>query len=133
MWTTFIKTLPQTVVGLVLLAALTVFGYTGHVSASDTYNTLLAFIALVGASGLYVLASTWANSNAMPQLIVGVAIIGALVALGLHDVFTSTQLQGIMMLLLTGAAVGTGGVVVASAAAIKAASEKKDPAEVPSQ
>lgn len=117
---TLLKILPQTLVGLVLLGALTVFGYTGHLSAADTYTGLMAFIGLVGASGLYVLASNLSNISAVPHLIVGCAVIGALVALGLHSVFTSNQIVAILGLVFTGTA-ATAGTVVASNAAKAAA------------
>ena len=119
--------LPQTVIGLALLSALTIFGYTGHVTQNDTYIALMGFIGLVGASGLYVLASNWANINALPQLIVGIAIIAALVVLGLHNVFNSGQLSAVLALLLTGTGVGAGGVVVTGAVRSLAQGPKQVP------
>ena len=117
MTSTSLKTiLPPTLVGLVLLGALTVFGYTGHLSAADTYTGLLAFIGLVGASGIYVLASNLTNAAAVPHLIVGIAVVGALIALGLHNVFASAQIVAILGLLLTGTA-ATVGTVQATASA----------------
>ena len=115
MKSTILKLLPQTLVGLVLLAALTVFGYTGHLSPSDTYSALLGLVGLVGASGLYILASTvFTNTSAVPHLIVGIGIIGAVVALGLHDVFASGQITALLTLIFTGTAAGSGAILVAT-------------------
>ncbi len=104
--TTFLKTLPVTIVGLALLAAITVFGYTGHLNAADTYAAIMSLIGLVGATGIYVLASSWSNANALPHLVVGVGILGAVTALGLHNVFGSSQILALLALVVTGTAGG---------------------------
>ncbi len=121
------------IVGLVLLAAVTVFGYTGHLSSSDTYSALFGLIGLVGVSGLYVIASSaFTNTSAIPQLIVGVGIVGALVVLGLHNVFDSAQIQAMLLLIITGAAAGSGGVVVATAARSQQVAAPPAPEPAPS-
>ena len=114
--TTFIRTLPQTLIGLVLLVPVVIFGYTGHFSPSDTYAGIMAMIALVGATGVYILASQWSNSNTLPHLIVGAAIIAGVVALGLHNVFNSGQLLALWTLLAVGTAGGGGAALVTAAA-----------------
>lgn len=112
--TAFLKTLPQTIVGLALLAALTVMGYTGHLSPADTYTAIMGIIGLVGATGLYVLASNWGNMNALPHLICGVGIVVAIVLLGLHNTFNSNQVLAVLGLLLTGTAGSIGAVAAAN-------------------
>ena len=105
----FLKTLPQTIVGLVFLGVITIFGYVGTLSSSSTYQAFLALLTLVGATGIWILASNWENINASPNLIVGLASMIALVILGLHHVFASDQISYTLMLVLMGSAVGVGG------------------------
>ena len=100
----FLKTWPTTVAGLAMLGALTVFGYTGRLSGPDTYNAFLGFLGLVGATGLFILASQFSNANALPHFIVGLATVVAIIVLGLHFVFTNTQILGILFLVFTGTA-----------------------------
>lgn len=113
----FLKTLPQTVIGLVLVAAYTVFGYTGHLNSADTYTALMASIGLVGATGIYILASQFSNMNALPHLIVGVGIVGSVIALGVHGIFNSSQIIAVLGLLFTGTAGSTGALVTTTAPA----------------
>ena len=113
---TFKKTLPQTVIGLVLLVPIIIFGYTGHITSSDAYAGIMAMVGLVGSTGVYILASQWANSNTLPHLIVGVGIIGGVVALGLHNVFNSGQLLALWTLIAIGTAGGGGAAIVTAAA-----------------
>lgn len=124
-----LNSLSQTFVGLVILAALTVFGYTGKLNQADTYTTLMAIIGLVGASGLWILASESDNANAIPHVFLGCAFIGVVIALGVHNVFNSGQIQAIFAVLITGGAVTTGTVVATSA--IKSAALKANRAELP--
>lgn len=112
--TSFLRTLPQTVVGVSLLTTITIFGYTGTLNASSTYVTFMAFLGLVGATGIWVLASTWSNTNAIPHLIIGVLSMAALVILGLHHTFTSDQLAATFGIMLTGSAAGGTAAVVTS-------------------
>lgn len=121
--TTLVKSLPQTVVGLAFLAMITVLGYTGHMTPTDTVTAIWALIGLVGSTGLFVLASQLSNSNAVPHLIVGVAMMAAIVTLGLHDVLHSAQLENFLALLLTGTA---GGGVAAGVTLLR------QPSQVPS-
>ena len=104
----FLKTLPQSIVGLVLLAPIVVFGYTGHLSPADTYAGIMAMVVLVGATGIYVLASNWANENTLPHLIVGTGLIAGVIVLGLHGIFNSNQLLALFTLVAIGTASGAG-------------------------
>jgi hypothetical protein len=126
--TALMKVIPQTVVGLALLAAIVIFGYTGHNNAGDTYALLLSFVGLVGATGLFILASNFANINALPHFILGLAIVAAVVVLGLHNVFTSAETLGVLGLLLTGTAGAAGAVVItANPAAVPTVTQAAQP------
>lgn len=124
--TAFLKTLPQTLVGAALLASVTILGYTGHLNHTDTVTSLWAFIGLLGGTGLYVLASQFSNVNALPHLIVGLGLMGSIVALGVHNVLNSTEIQNFLALIITGTA---GGGVAAGAAVLAAQQNPPPPAD----
>lgn len=104
----------QSVVGLAMVVVVVVLGYTDHLSSATTYTLFLALIGALGASGLWTLASNKPNADAIPHLIIGLALLGALLALALHDVFTDTETQAAFALLLVGSATTTGYVAGAS-------------------
>lgn len=111
---TWARLLPQIVVGLVVLGVVVFLGYDGHLSPADTYAGILSIVGLVGATGVYVLASQFDNVNAIPHLVVGVALIIAVAILGAHNTFNSGQLLGLLALIITGTAGGAGATLVNS-------------------
>ena len=112
----FLRTLPTTIVGLVLLIPVIVFGYTGHLSPADTYAGVMALVGLIGTTGVYILASQWSNENTLPHLIDGVLLIAGVVVLGLHNIFDSAQLLALWTLIAIGTAGGGGAALVTAAA-----------------
>lgn len=105
---TWQKYLVQIAVGAVVLGAIVAFGYTGHLSSSQTYDGIMAFIGVVGASGLLILASTVDNQNAIPHLALGLLLVVGVVILGLHSIFDSAQISAFILLILGPSAIATG-------------------------
>ena len=120
-WPTILRYGAQALVGLALVAFVVVVGYTGHLAPATTYTLFLALGGALGASGLWTLASTKPNADAIPHLIIGLGLLASLLILALHGTFTDTETQAAFALLLTGTATTTGYVAGSNTAAISTA------------
>ena len=103
-------TLP-TLAGMAYLAAIMVLGVTGHLSPPDTFTAIQSLIGLTGATGIYILASNYPNVNAIPHLIMGFAVVAAILILATDNTFSTNQSLALLALIFTGTAGAAVGVV----------------------
>lgn len=102
------RAVAQLVLMVALLAMMTTLAWTGHVSATDTYTTFMVLLGIVGGAGFVVLVSTASNTNLVPHLVFVLLLLGAVGLLADRSIFSSSQVLGIVGLLLGGGAVATG-------------------------
>ena len=109
--TALVKSLPQTLAALAILAVIGTLGATSHLSSTQVNTMLLAVIGAIGVSGALVLGSPSPNVNALPHLILAVFVLGLVVALSLQNVLDNGQVFG-MIGAITGGGLFAGGSTV---------------------
>jgi hypothetical protein len=121
--TGIVKQLPLLLLGLAVLATVTILGYFGHVSPPDTLTALLGLSFLTGGLSLVVLSDPAApNTNLAVHVTFALALVGAVLSLALHNVFNGSQVQTFLApligtALLTSPANNTGNSTAAPVAA----------------
>jgi hypothetical protein len=102
------KAIPQMALAMGILAAVTVLAATNHLASTETYGVVALILGVVGTAAAGILASPVANASAAPHLLIVLAVIGSVVAMGALGKFDSSQIQGVFAVILGGGAVGTG-------------------------
>ena len=120
--TTLQKFLIQVAVGTAAIVAVTTTAWNGTLTSAAAYTTMSALLVALSLTGIWTLASTSPNADALPHLLLGVELLAAVVVLANHHVFTSDQLQAIIGMVVVGGSI-TGG-AVAGQATYAAALEK---------
>jgi hypothetical protein len=98
----------QLVLGAAALAIATLFGFTGHLSATDTFSVYLALAGVTGVAGGLVLGSTTPNINIIPHVVFTLFLLAAATVLVIHNVFSSVQILPLFGLVIGSGATGVG-------------------------
>lgn len=99
-----------TAVAIALAAAVTALGWNGNLTSTYTLAALTSLLAGVGGLGALVIGSPQPNSDALPHAIIGVVILAAITALGLHGTLTANQLAEVFAPVTVATAVVAGNV-----------------------
>jgi hypothetical protein len=114
MLTNLVKSLPQLLLALVVLAVVGVLAGLGSATSTQAYSVVMVVLAAGGVSTGIVLGSTQSNANLIPHLILFTAALVLVTVLGARGIFTNTQVDGVLALVVGGGALGIGSTAVTS-------------------
>ena len=113
---TFLKAQGLLFIALAILAATSVLAVVGKppiFTGTDAYGILMAALGAVGVlAGGVVGSSSTPNSALAPHVVFVLAAVAMCVALGIQNVFTSTQVDGVFLAFLGGSVAGVAGSVI---------------------
>lgn len=107
----FVKSLPVVLGALVLLAAITLLGYTGHWTAVEVLGPMGLMLGVVVGHGGWVIGSPNQDTQLLPHAVIAAGLVGSATALNLHNIFTNSQALGIFSPIV-GAIIVGGGIIV---------------------
>jgi hypothetical protein len=92
--------LPQIVVVLLVLAGVGILASTNHLSPTNAYGLVMLIIGATGVAAGLVLGSTKPNATLVIHAVIALAILALAIVLTLRNVFTETEVLGVLTVLL---------------------------------
>lgn len=104
-----LKQLPALIVALGVLATVTILAYTGHIDATYAESAIVMLIGAIGITGIVVLmANAIPNAMLIAHGVFAVAVLASITLLALHSVFTQSEIEPLLSLIIVGAVGGAG-------------------------
>ena len=114
---TITKTLPQILLALAILAVAGILGARYTLTSADSFSMVMAVLGAVGISGGIILGSGTPNVTLVTHLVIFLAALGVVVALGVLGVYSSQQILSVVALAVGGGAWAAGNASAPPAAA----------------
>ena len=104
------KSLPKLAFVLAILGSVAWLTAEGVTTANDAMGFLSLVIGATAVAGTIVLAGPTSNANLIPHVVVLIAILGFVTAMGLLGIFTGTEIVAVLGVMIGGGSVGYGSV-----------------------
>src|ERR1700676_3197319 len=105
---TYLKSAPQIALALALLALAGALGARHTLSAADSFSIVMAVLGAVGISGGIILGSATPNTSLVTHLIILMAALAVVTALGVIGIYSSQQILSVVALAIGGGAWAAG-------------------------